>query len=78
MKKTITIASIQMYVHQDKNKNIEQLKTHLNYLGKLLPQVKMVILLSGDCHMEFPVYVLTGMISWPFILLLLGLEKEHL
>ena len=29
MKKTITIASIQMYVHQDKNKNIEQLKTHL-------------------------------------------------
>ena len=26
MKKTITIASIQMYVHQDKNKNIEQLK----------------------------------------------------
>ena len=55
MKKTITIASIQMYVHQDKNKNIEQLKTHLNYLGKLLPQVKMVILpeLSiSDIHLQ--------------------------
>ena len=44
MKKTITIASIQMYVHRDKNKNIEQLKTHLIYLNKVLPQVKMVIL----------------------------------
>ena len=55
MKKTITIASIQMYVHQDKNKNIEQLKNHLIYLNKVLPQVKMVILpeLSiSDIHRE--------------------------
>ena len=40
MKKTITIASIQMYVHQDKNKNIEQLKTHLIYLDKVLTTSK--------------------------------------
>ena len=55
MKKTITIASIQMYVRRDKNKNIEQLKNHLIYLNKALPQVKMVILpeLSiSDIHRE--------------------------
>ena len=55
MKKTITVASIQMYVHQDKNKNIEQLKNHLIYLDKVLPQGKMVILpeLSiSDIHRE--------------------------
>ena len=55
MKKTITIASIQMYIHQDKNKNIKRLKTHLIYLNKVLPQVKMVILpeLSiSDIHRE--------------------------
>ena len=43
MSKTITIASIQMFVHKNKKQNIEQVKKHLRYLNKVFPQVEMVV-----------------------------------
>ncbi len=43
MSKTITIASIQMFVHKNKKQNVEQVKNHLKYLSKVFPQVEMVI-----------------------------------
>ena len=43
MSKTITIASIQMFVHKNKKQNIEQVKDHLKYLSKVFPQVEMVV-----------------------------------
>ena len=43
MSKTITIASIQMFVHKNKKQNVEQVKNHLKYLSKVFPQVEMVV-----------------------------------
>ena len=43
MSKTITIASIQMFVHKNKKQNVEQVKKHLKYLSKVFPQVEMVV-----------------------------------
>tara|TARA_B100000886_G_scaffold241757_1_gene169713 strand:- start:52 stop:870 length:819 start_codon:yes stop_codon:yes gene_type:complete len=43
MSKTITIASIQMFVHKNKKQNIEQVEKHLKYLNKVFPQVEMVV-----------------------------------
>ena len=43
MSKTITIASIQMFVHKSKKQNVEQIKKHLKYLSKVFPQVEMVV-----------------------------------
>ena len=43
MSRTITIASIQMFVHKNKKQNIEQIKKHLKYLNNVFPQVEMVI-----------------------------------
>ena len=43
MSKTITIASIQMFVHKSKKQNVEQVKKHLKYLSKVFPQVEMVV-----------------------------------
>ena len=43
MSKTITIASIQMFVHKNKKQNVKQVKNHLKYLSKVFPQVGMVV-----------------------------------
>ncbi len=43
MSKTITIASIQMFVHKNKKQNVKQVKNYLKYLSKVFPQVEMVV-----------------------------------
>ena len=44
MDKLITIASVQMFIHKEKKKNLEEIETHLTYLNKVFPQVSMVVL----------------------------------
>ena len=43
MNRNLTIASVQMFVHKEKKKNLEEIKNHLDYLSKVFPQVKMVV-----------------------------------
>ena len=45
MNKPMTVASIQMFVHKEKKKNIEEAEKHMSHINKLFPQVNMVILL---------------------------------
>ena len=55
MSKTITIASIQMFVHKKKKQNVEQVKNHLKYINKVFPQVEMVVfpeLSVSEPHLE--------------------------
>ena len=47
MKKTITIASIQMFVHRDKNKNIEQLKKLIDQIS-FLKKIRLNIAIEHD------------------------------
>jgi len=44
MDKLITIASVQMFIHKEKKKNLEEIENHLIYLNKVFPQVSMVVL----------------------------------
>ena len=43
MNKPMTVASIQMFVHKEKKKNVEEFEKHMNHINKLFPQVNMVI-----------------------------------
>ena len=55
MNKNLTIASVQMFVHKEKKKNLEEIKNHLDYLSKVFPQVKMVVfpeLCASDINKE--------------------------
>jgi len=44
MNRFITIASIQMFVHKEKKKNLVEVEKHLSHINKMFPQVNMVVL----------------------------------
>ena len=44
MNKVITIASIQMFIHKEKSKNMDEAKKYLKHINQLFPQVDMVVL----------------------------------
>ncbi len=55
MNKNLTIASVQMFVHKEKKKNLEEIENHLDYLNRVFPQVKMVVfpeLSASDINIE--------------------------
>ena len=43
MKNQITIASVQMYVHETMNKNIQVMEKHLAHIKKTFPDIEMVV-----------------------------------
>ena len=43
MNKPMTVASIQMFVHKEKKKNVEEFEKHMSHINKLFPQVNLVV-----------------------------------
>lgn len=51
--KLLTVASIQMFVRKEKNKNLEEIDRYLSYINRLYPQINMVV---------FPEFSITDMV----------------
>ena len=43
MANQITIASVQMYVHQEQKKNLIQIEKHLKHIKNIFPDISMVV-----------------------------------
>ena len=43
MNKSITVASIQMFVHKEKKKNMNEAEKHLKRISQFFPQVKLAV-----------------------------------
>ena len=53
MNKLLTVASIQMFVRKEKNKNLEEIDRYLSHISRLYPQINMVV---------FPEFSITDMV----------------
>ena len=78
MNKPITVASIQMFVHKEKKKNIEEAEKHMSQIKKLFPQVNMAVfpelsIIDMDMEMHEQAEEIPGDLTEFFS----GLAKQH-
>ena len=68
MTKSITIAAIQMFVHKEKKKNMDEAEKYLNHINHLFPQVRMVVFpelsfINMDVKMEDQAEEIPGLLT---------------